>query len=114
RGQKKGGGNPSPPTGEKAKQSVPAMSDSRVGQQPSHIGLSESNEVPQQYRQRGQCRQQRRPPRQHHVPGSVAVGRSETDQHDFSEDNERGNLGTGRKESGPWNRRALISIGRPK
>src|SRR5947207_7429121 len=39
---------------------------------------------------------------------------SETNQHDFSKHDKRSDLRTGSDERGTWNRRALVSVGRPK
>ena len=42
------------------------------------------------------------------------MDRSETDEHDFPEHNERGDFRTGSDKSSARNRRALISVRRPK
>src|SRR5437660_1578468 len=54
------------------------------------------------------------PTGEHCVPVRTAVCWTKTDEHNFPENNERRDLGTGGDKSCARNRRALISIRRPE
>ena len=90
------------------------MRDGGVGEQAADIGLRERDEISDHDRQRRQRCQHRRPTGHHRVPCRAAMSGTEANEHDFSEHHERRDLRTRSDERRGRNRRALISVGRPK
>ena len=99
---------------DEAEQRVAGVGDSRVGEKPADVRLRERDEIADddgESRERGQ---DRRPAGDQSVPRRAALCRCETDEHDFSQHDERRHLRAGRDERGARDRRALVSVGRPE
>src|SRR2546428_2082351 len=90
------------------------MRDGGVSEQPTHVRLRERHEIAEQDRQRSEDGEHGRPTGEHRVPVGASTSGRKTNQHNFSKDNERSDFRTGSDESCAGNRRALISVRRPK
>ena len=99
---------------DEAKQCVTSMRDSGVGEQTTHIGLRERDEIANQDRQCGQGCEHGRPAGYHGVPVCAALHRREANQHDFSKHHERGDLRARSDKCRARHGRPLVSIGRPQ
>ena len=107
-------GESSTPAGDEAKQCVTSVRDSGVGEQTTHIGLRERDEIANQDRQCGQGSEHGRPAGYHGVPVGAALHRREANQHDFSKHHERGDLRARSDKGRARHGRPLVSIGRPE
>ena len=95
------------PARDESKQCVTGVGDGGVGEQTADVGLRERDEISDDNRQSGQRSQDRCPAGNQCVPCRAAMHGAETDEQNFSEDDERRHLGARRDERGGRNGRAL-------
>ena len=76
--------------------------------------MRERDQISDDDREGGQRGQERRPAGDHRMPGRAAMQRTEGNQENFSEDDERRDLRAGSDEGGAGDRRALVGVGRPE
>ena len=107
-------GESSAPTRDESKQCVTTVRDSGVGEQTTHVGLRERDQIANQDRQCGQRSEHGRPAGHHGVPVCATVHRRETNQHDFSQHDERGDLRARSDKCRARNGRPLVGIRRPQ
>src|SRR5204863_8033429 len=91
-GVKQGRGKSFATAGNDAEQGITTMRDGGVSEQATNIRLRKRHEIAKQDRERSQRGKDRRPAGDHRVPVGAAMDRSEADEHDFSEHNERRNF----------------------